>query len=186
VTGDENGRRTRRAGRPERPLDPDTGPVARFAWELRQLRARAGTPSYRDLAAQAHYAPSTLADATRGHRLPTCEVAVALAGACGGDLDEWTRRWHTAAASARPDGSTDTGADRQQGSAQPGRAVPGVLAVAPDKRVALRHRRTGRLLIGAGAGAALALLATLAAVQGRRRKTARAGRDGARPAQGAM
>ena len=33
-------------GRPESPLDPGTGPVARFAAELRKLRAEAGSPTY--------------------------------------------------------------------------------------------------------------------------------------------
>jgi hypothetical protein len=97
---------TRRAGRPERPLDPESGPVARFAWELRQLRAEAGSPSYRVLARRAHYAPSTLAEAAKGNRLPTLEAAVALATACGGDRDEWIARWRAVAALVQPDTST--------------------------------------------------------------------------------
>jgi hypothetical protein len=165
--------------------------VARFAWELRQLRARAGTPSYRDLAARAHYAPSTLADATRGHRLPTREVAVALACACGGDRDEWTRRWNAAAALARPDApdepSGTTGprpaAARSGGAvarsggavAAPGHAIADREAAGravADREAAARSRRAARLLVGAGG--ILALLALLAAVavavaHGRRR-----------------
>ena len=50
-------------GRPEKPVDPDAGPVQRLAWQLRRLRERAGNPSYRRLAQRAHYSASTLADA---------------------------------------------------------------------------------------------------------------------------
>ncbi|KUN40925.1 hypothetical protein AQJ30_03205 [Streptomyces longwoodensis] len=75
--------------------------MARFAWELRQLRTHAGAPSYRELARRAHYAASTLAEATKGSRLPTLDVAVALAEACGGDREEWAARWHAAAARGR-------------------------------------------------------------------------------------
>ncbi|GHD41867.1 helix-turn-helix domain-containing protein [Streptomyces galbus] len=75
--------------------------MARFAWELRQLRTHAGAPSYRVLAQRAHYAASTLAEATKGSRLPTLDVAVALAEACGGDREEWAARWHAAAARGR-------------------------------------------------------------------------------------
>ncbi|MFI0447464.1 helix-turn-helix domain-containing protein [Actinomadura sp. 6N118] len=87
----------RGAGRPERAVDPDAGPVERLAWELRQLREQAGAPSYRLLAKKAHYSASTLAEAARGRRLPTLEVTLAYVEACGGDKDEWTARWRAAA-----------------------------------------------------------------------------------------
>ncbi|MFI6603915.1 helix-turn-helix domain-containing protein [Nonomuraea sp. NPDC050536] len=87
-------------GRPENPVDPEAGPVQRFAWQLRQLREQAGTPGYRHLAKRAHYSPSTLADAAKGERLPSLEVALAYAEACGGDPEEWRARW--TAASAAP------------------------------------------------------------------------------------
>jgi hypothetical protein len=77
------------AGRPQRPVDPDSGPVAKLAWELRELRARAGSPSYRTLAKKAHYAASTLADAAKGNRLPTLEVTLAYVLACGEDAATW-------------------------------------------------------------------------------------------------
>ncbi|MFE9685177.1 hypothetical protein [Streptomyces sp. NPDC006285] len=108
----------RRAGRPERPLDPESGPVARFAWELRQLRAEAGSPSYRVLARRAHYAPSTLAEAAQGNRLPTLEAAVALATACGGDRDEWTARWRAVAALVEPGTSAGHPRNREAAGSQ--------------------------------------------------------------------
>ncbi|MFB1045206.1 helix-turn-helix domain-containing protein, partial [Streptomyces chrestomyceticus] len=86
-----------RLGRPERPVDPQAGPVERLAWELRRLRQRAGTPSYRTLAKTAHYSASTLAEAAKGERLPTLDVVLAYAQACGGDRAEWEARWRAAA-----------------------------------------------------------------------------------------
>ncbi|REE99009.1 hypothetical protein [Thermomonospora umbrina] len=85
-------------GRPERPVDPSAGPVERLAWELRRLRDEAGRPSYRELARRAHYSRSTLAEVATGVRLPTLEATLAYAVACGGDRDEWERRWEDAAA----------------------------------------------------------------------------------------
>lgn len=66
--------------------------VGRFAAELRELRACAGSPSYRQLGRTTHYSSSTLAEATGGKRLPTEPVLVAFVTACGGDPGEWVRR----------------------------------------------------------------------------------------------
>ncbi|MDL5204811.1 helix-turn-helix transcriptional regulator [Streptomyces sp. ALI-76-A] len=159
--------------------------MARFAWELRQLRVRAGTPSYRDLATRVHYAPSTLADAARGHRLPTREVAVALATACGGDRGEWVRRWHAASARARAGASagkadrtdrTDpasrvnrTGRTGRTGAQSPPAPPGDACGCGGPAVVSARHRRRTRSL--AGAAVVLAALAAVAATLGRRRKT---------------
>lgn len=91
-----------RVGRPQRPLDPGSGPVAQLAWELRELRARAGSPGYRALAKTAHYAASTLAEAAKGDRLPTLEVTLAYVRACGGDAGQWEARWRAAAQALEP------------------------------------------------------------------------------------
>jgi AAA ATPase domain len=88
-----------RAGRPERPLDPDDGLLSCFAHELRQLRAAAGYPSYRDLARKALFSASVLSAAADGSSLPSLQVTLAYAGACGGDLGGWQRRWEAVAAS---------------------------------------------------------------------------------------
>ncbi len=90
------------AGRPEHPLDPLAGPVQRFAWELRQLREKAGRPTYRRLAQRAHYSVTTLADAAKGDRLPSLEVALAYVTACEGDPVEWEARWRAAVAESLP------------------------------------------------------------------------------------
>lgn len=85
-----------RAGRPERPVDPDQGPVQSFAHGLRDIRRKAGDPSYRTLAERTHYSRTVISDAARGERLPTLAVALAYVAACNGDADEWKARWHLA------------------------------------------------------------------------------------------
>lgn len=84
--------------RGERPLDPGDGPLVRLAADLRQLRAAAGKPSYRELARRAHYSSTTLSDAAGGRRLPSLEICLAYVRACNGDEDEWRARWHDVAA----------------------------------------------------------------------------------------
>ncbi|TQE40531.1 nSTAND1 domain-containing NTPase [Streptomyces ipomoeae] len=83
-------------GRQERPLDPTAGPVQRFAHELRKLRAEAGGPTYRELARKSEYSVTTLSQAAAGDQLPSLAVALAYATACGGDPEDWERRWHEA------------------------------------------------------------------------------------------
>ncbi|MBP2327453.1 WD40 repeat protein [Kibdelosporangium banguiense] len=86
-----------RVPRPERPLDPAAGPVAAFAAELRELRARAGGPGYRELAERAGYSAATLSNAAGGRRLPSLVVTLAFVRACDGDPGEWERRWRRVA-----------------------------------------------------------------------------------------
>jgi transcriptional regulator with XRE-family HTH domain len=77
-----------------RPVDPNEGPLQAFAYDLRQLREKAGNPTYRTLANKAGYSPATLSEAARGQRRPSLDVTMAYVGACGGDPDEWRLRWH--------------------------------------------------------------------------------------------
>ncbi|MEU2224968.1 hypothetical protein [Streptomyces sp. NPDC018347] len=79
-------------GRPENPLDPESGPLQRFAVGLRDLRARAGGPTYRAMAQRTPYSAAALSQAAAGERLPTPEVTRAYVIACGGDPDEWEGR----------------------------------------------------------------------------------------------
>ncbi len=81
-------------GRKEKPLDPAAGLAGRFAAELRALRARAGNPSYRDMAARVHFSRSALAQAASGQALPTLAVLSGYVKACGGDVPQWETRWH--------------------------------------------------------------------------------------------
>jgi helix-turn-helix protein len=68
-----------------------------FAADLRKLRTEAGSPSFRMMSAKAHYAPSTLAEATRGVRMPSRAVVEAFARACDADPADWALRWKQAA-----------------------------------------------------------------------------------------
>ncbi|MFD0209925.1 PQQ-binding-like beta-propeller repeat protein [Streptomyces hirsutus] len=95
------------AGRREVPVDPAAGPVQRFAFELRKLRAEADGITYRSLARRAGYSVTTLSQAAAGEQLPTLPVALAYAGACGGDLAEWEARWKEAVEESAGDGSRD-------------------------------------------------------------------------------
>ncbi|MGW7647106.1 nSTAND1 domain-containing NTPase [Streptomyces bobili] len=95
------------AGRREVPVDPAAGPVQRFAFELRELRAKAGGITYRLLAQRAGYSVTTLSQAAAGEQLPTLPVVLAYAGACGGDLAEWEARWKDAVEESAGDGSRD-------------------------------------------------------------------------------
>lgn len=83
--------------RPEKPLDINRGVTAAFANELRQLRAQAGNPTYRDMARAALFSSSVLSSAASGARLPTLQVTLGFVAACGGDREEWRCRWMQAA-----------------------------------------------------------------------------------------
>ncbi|MFI1869160.1 nSTAND1 domain-containing NTPase [Streptomyces jumonjinensis] len=83
-------------GRPEKELDPAAGPVQRLAAELRVLRAEAGRPTYRAMAARAGFSAPTLSAAAAGERLPSLPVLRAYVFACGGDPRAWEPRWHRA------------------------------------------------------------------------------------------
>ncbi len=87
--------------RPERPVDPGAGPLQRFAFELRELRRRAGSPPYRELSRGANYSAAVLAEAAGGIRLPTLPVTLAYVAACGGEQAEWTSQWRAVASALR-------------------------------------------------------------------------------------
>lgn len=96
-------------GRHEKALDPTAGPAQRFAHDLRELRRASGTPTYRAMARRAAYSAPTLSAAAAGERLPSLPVALAYATACGGDGEEWEKRWR--AAMADVPGPTDHASD---------------------------------------------------------------------------
>ncbi|MFJ4585611.1 nSTAND1 domain-containing NTPase [Streptomyces echinatus] len=102
------------AGRREVPVDPGAGPVKRFAFELRKLRAEAGGITYRVLADRAGYGVTTLSQAAAGDQLPTLPVVLAYVTACGGDPEEWEARWKRAVDEVATLGSPDDG-----GAAEP-------------------------------------------------------------------
>ncbi|MFJ5986620.1 helix-turn-helix domain-containing protein [Lentzea sp. NPDC092896] len=84
--------------RKERPLDTGDSAVLTFARELRSLRERAGSPTYRQLSSVTHYSEAALSQAAAGRKLPTLQVTLAYVRACGGSEEEWERRWYATAA----------------------------------------------------------------------------------------
>jgi WD40 repeat protein/transcriptional regulator with XRE-family HTH domain len=88
------------AGRPERVLEPDGSALNELASGLRQLRAEAGSPTYREMARRSGVGASTLSQAAAGDRLPTLPTLRAYVGSCGGDLAPWEERWRAAAGRA--------------------------------------------------------------------------------------
>ncbi|MCE7003871.1 helix-turn-helix domain-containing protein [Kibdelosporangium philippinense] len=84
--------------RAERPLATGDSALLRFAADLRLLRQKAGNPTYRELARQAHFSVTTLSSAANGRQLPSLNVALAYVRVCGGDEAEWEQRWHEVAA----------------------------------------------------------------------------------------
>lgn len=83
-------------GTTQRPLDPHADPVQWLACQLQDLRDRCGRPSYRDMARRTSYSASMLSRAAAGRRLPSLEVTLAFAQACGGDPRQWEQRWRQA------------------------------------------------------------------------------------------
>lgn len=80
-------------GRPETVIDPTEGPVQQFSMELRELRRKAGSPTYREMSKRVHYSVAALSEAARGTRRPTLEITRAFVEACAGDVPHWEERW---------------------------------------------------------------------------------------------
>ncbi|MET8869922.1 hypothetical protein ABZW11_43905 [Nonomuraea sp. NPDC004580] len=133
------GTTTTARGRRERPVPP--GPLQEFAQGLRDLRAAAGNPSYRAMERRAGYSSSALSAAAAGDRLPSLALTLAYVGACGGDQDAWSEKWHDlradqdntrpqeteapAAATGRPVGSrADFGRTQESGASTAGVSEP--------------------------------------------------------------
>ncbi|WP_406365073.1 hypothetical protein [Streptomyces sp. NBC_01546] len=130
--------------RPERPLDLDTGPLTRFAADLRKLREAAGRPAYRALAKRAHYSSTTLSDAAGGHRFPSLGVTLAYVEACQGDRREWEARWHAVAAEIAASAQGDEPGETSRQSTP----YAGLSAFQPEDadRFFGRERLTGEVL----------------------------------------
>ncbi|MDG9715884.1 WD40 repeat domain-containing protein [Streptomyces sp. DH24] len=81
--------------------------MQRFAAELRALRESAGRPTYRAMAQKVPFSVTALSQAAAGRQLPSLPVTLAYVDACGGDPEEWRRRWEETSAEATapgPDG----------------------------------------------------------------------------------
>ncbi|ROP28250.1 WD40 repeat domain-containing protein [Couchioplanes caeruleus] len=100
-------------GRPERKLDPDAGPLQRFAFDLRQLRNAVGRPSYRELSKRARFSVTALSEAAGGEVVPSLAVVLGYVAACGGGEADWELRWHQMVAELTPAGPTVEGDGEQ-------------------------------------------------------------------------
>jgi hypothetical protein len=96
--------------------------VAGFAAQLRELRDRAGRPSYRQLARLAHYSHTALSQAAGGHALPSLAVTQAFVRACDGNVEDWSARWREVDEVVRSPGEAPGRPVPQPG---PGPARPG-------------------------------------------------------------
>ncbi|MGW2642259.1 helix-turn-helix domain-containing protein, partial [Streptomyces sp. NPDC001348] len=157
-------------GRPELPLDPADGHLAAFAHDLRALRHKAGTPSYRQLAARAHFSATALSRAASAHALPSLEVTLAFVAACDGDTRDWEARWHAVHRELNTASPADAGPEPESGSGPrsgsgrgsgPG-APPPTAGVRLGDR--LRTRFRGRLRVAAILAVVLAVAAGVGAV----------------------
>lgn len=80
------------AGRPLKPLPPDGGPLVRLAEELRQLRERAGSPSYARMGRRVGYSASVLSGLFNAERLPSADLLADVVTYLGADSADWLRR----------------------------------------------------------------------------------------------
>ncbi|WP_097320167.1 helix-turn-helix domain-containing protein [Paractinoplanes atraurantiacus] len=78
-----------------------SGDLRGFADDLRRLRVKAGITSQRLLAPRAFLSHTTVWAAERGEELPSLDVTLAIVKACGGDQEEWDRRWRLVYAAGR-------------------------------------------------------------------------------------
>jgi hypothetical protein len=83
-------------GRHDQPV-PD-GRLAEFAKGLRDLRRRAGNPSYQIMARECGYPMAVLLAAASGRQLPPLTVTLAYVSTCGGDPGAWADRWRSLSA----------------------------------------------------------------------------------------
>jgi hypothetical protein len=101
--------------------------ITEFVAALRELRDDAGRPSFRTMAAAAHYSHTALSGVLSGGRLPSLELTIAFVRACGGDEDAWRSRWHRANERINPpmaQQSAVTAASRRASAPSRGRRWP--------------------------------------------------------------
>jgi transcriptional regulator with XRE-family HTH domain len=132
---------TKNASAPDREPAAHASAAAQFAAELRALRERAGSPSYRDLARAAHFSVSTIADATSGKRMPTEQVVRGFAAACHESPDLWAGKLRQAADRAAASSADSTGTPQSAADGEPLRRLtlprPGRRAVQSVTAIAL-------------------------------------------------
>lgn len=76
-------------------------PLAEFTAALRELRQRAGNPTFRTMSRRAEVSPATLHRVEVGRQIPTREAVLAYVGACDGDQDLWRHQHRELRVAAR-------------------------------------------------------------------------------------
>ncbi|EWM10686.1 LOW QUALITY PROTEIN: peptidase C14, caspase catalytic subunit p20, partial [Kutzneria sp. 744] len=99
--------------RREQPLRLGEESLLAFAADLRALRAKAGSPAYRELGRRVHYSAATLSEAASGRKLPSLPVTLAYVRGCDGDVQAWEQRWRELAAELA-DEPAEAEADEQE------------------------------------------------------------------------
>ena len=151
-------------GRPMRPLESAEEPLAEFAAGLRELRERAGSPPFRQMARRAHYSASTLSVACSGNTLPSLGVTLAFVQACDGSPQEWRQRWSSTAAAMAATEPRPSGSGLRQAAA-PG--TPERARLPRNCGRAVRYPVVRRLVLAVtSAGTALAIAGLLGAYGG--------------------
>ncbi|MFB9662197.1 helix-turn-helix domain-containing protein [Glycomyces mayteni] len=79
--------------RPENEVRGTSDAATDFARQLRAARRDAAMPTYRQLAQMTGLAAPTLSKAASGKKLPTQQIAIAYAVACGQSRALWESRW---------------------------------------------------------------------------------------------
>lgn len=147
-----------------------------FQEALRGLRARAGDPSFRRMAAKSGaVSHATLHLTLTGQRLQPWETVREFVRACDGDEDAWHARWREASASLSGDPEADE--EPRDGQDAGGADVPGD---DPAPRRGPRWRRK-RVLVPLSVVVVAALVATAIAVVRGGGHPAAARRTGPRP-----
>src|ERR1700691_496159 len=102
MSSERDGIPVRRVGRPEKPVDPSSGPRARLAQELRDLRTNCAVPTLKILADYVGVDQRRLGEAARDGSRPSWHAVESYVQGCwayyeneqgrpfpGGDLDYW-------------------------------------------------------------------------------------------------
>jgi hypothetical protein len=136
--------------------------IEEFAAALRELRADAGNPSFRAMAARSgKISHTTLHEAATGHRFASWSTTREYVKACGGDLSEWGERWQEVSTRIQHSQSDDASPPRAQ-SSEMTLAVP----VAPPQSSRRKWTAIGVVTAAATTAAAVTAVVTMTGTGG--------------------
>ncbi|MFE2716976.1 helix-turn-helix domain-containing protein [Streptomyces mirabilis] len=125
-------------GRPEKSIDPTSGPLGQLALDLKSVRRRRAL-TLEQMAEHTGLSAATLSSAALGEACPSWSTVRAYVTACGEDPDDWRPRWEMLASEPQR---------LQAGMPQRPEQRHAVLQMTPDRvrtvqdlKLALRHLR---------------------------------------------